>query len=308
MIAHGIINVDKPEGSTSFQAVALVRKLSEVRKVGHAGTLDPAATGVLLVCLGNAVRVSEYLMELPKTYRGTVHLGVATDTYDATGATVFEGEAGGVDEGALRAALEMLERQEQQTPPIYSAVKVGGTPAHRLARAGKPVSLRPREARIERIELLSFQTPSVELEVRCGKGTYIRTLADDLGRLLGCGAHLRALRRTAVGPFEVDDAVSLHRLQEALADGSWRDLMLPLDYGLAHFPAVYLEMEAEKDVRHGCALEPESAPFQRLQDAQDGQRCRAYAEDGSFVGILRYDADARRWKPRKVFISAHSPA
>lgn len=308
MSPHGILNVDKPEGSTSFQAVALVRKLSAVRKVGHAGTLDPAATGVLLVCLGNAVRVSEYLMELTKTYRGTVRLGAATDTFDATGVTVFEGDAGVVDEAELRAALGTLERQEQQTPPIYSAVKVGGTPAHRLARAGKPVSLRPREVRIERIDLLSFQTPLVELEVRCGKGTYIRSLADDLGRLLGCGAHLQALRRTAVGPFEVDDAVSLDRLREALVDGSWRDLLLPLDYGLGHFPAVYLGIEAEKDVRHGCALESDSPLFQRLQDAQDEQRCRAYAEDGSFVGILRYDGDSRRWKPRKVFISAHSAA
>lgn len=308
MSPHGILNVDKPEGSTSFQAVALVRKLSAVRKVGHAGTLDPAATGVLLVCLGTAVRVSEYLMELTKTYRGTVRLGAATDTFDATGATVFEGDAGVVDEAELRAALGTLERQEQQTPPIYSAVKVGGTPAHRLARAGKPVSLRPREVRIERIDLLSFQTPLVELEVRCGKGTYIRSLADDLGQLLGCGAHLQALRRTAVGPFEVDDAVSLDRLREALVEGSWRDLLLPLDYGLGHFPAVYLGIEAEKDVRHGCALESDSPLFQRLQDAQDEQRCRAYAEDGSFVGILRYDGDSRRWKPRKVFISANSAA
>lgn len=308
MSPHGILNVDKPEGSTSFQAVALVHKLSAVRKVGHAGTLDPAATGVLLVCLGNAVRVSEYLMELTKTYRGTVRLGVATDTFDATGATVCEGDAGVVDEAELRAALGTLERRELQTPPIYSAVKVGGTPAHRLARAGKPVSLRPREVRIERIDLLSFQTPLVELEVRCGKGTYIRSLADDLGRLLGCGAHLQSLRRTAVGPFEVDDAVSLDRLRDALADGSWLDLLLPLDYGLGHFPAVYLGMEAERAVRHGCALEPNSPPFQRLQDTQDEQRCRAYAEDGSFMGILRYDGDSRRWKPRKVFISAHSAA
>ncbi len=308
MTRHGILNVDKPVGSTSFQVVALVRKLSAVKKVGHAGTLDPPATGVLLVCLGNAVRVSEYLMELSKTYRGNIRLGVATDTFDATGAAVFEGDAEAVDEAALRAALETLERQEQQTPPIYSAVKVGGTPAHRLARAGKPVSLRPRQVRIERIDLLSFQTPLVELEVRCGKGTYIRTLADDLGRLLGCGAHLRSLRRTEVGPFQVDDAVSLDQLRGAFADGSWRDLLLPLDYGLGHFPAVYLDMEAEKDVRHGCPLEPAATPFQRLQDAQDGQRCRAYAEDGSFVGILRYDGDSRRWKPRKVFISAYSAA
>jgi tRNA pseudouridine55 synthase len=305
MTPHGILNVDKPEGITSFQVVARVRKLSAVKKVGHAGTLDPLATGVLLVCLGHAARVSEYLMELPKTYRGNVRLGVATDTYDATGATVSEGDAGTVNEARLKAALETLERREEQTPPSYSAVKVRGTPAYRLARAGRPVSLLPRKVKIERIDLLSFEPPLVELEIRCGKGTYIRTLADDLGQLLGCGAHLAALRRTDVGPFHVDDAISIDRLETAFKDGSWQELLLPLDYGLARFPAVYLEMEAEKDVRHGCALEMESPPFQRLQDTQDGQLCRAYAEDGSFVGILRYDGESHRWKPRKVFISSH---
>jgi len=308
MTPRGILNVDKPEGITSFQVVARVRKLSAVKKVGHAGTLDPLATGVLLVCLSQATRVSEYLMELPKTYRGSVRLGVATDTFDATGATTFERDAGDVDETKLKEALETLERREEQTPPSYSAIKVGGTPAYRLARAGRPVSLRPRKANIERIELLSFEPPLVELEIRCGKGTYIRSLADDLGRLLGCGAHLAALRRTAVGLFNVDDAFSINRLETAFKDGSWQELLLPLDYGLGHFPAVYLEMEAEKDIRHGCALEMESPPFQRLQDAQDGQRCRAYAEDGSFVGILHYDGESHRWKPQKVFISGHLTA
>ena len=308
MSPHGILNVDKPEGSTSFQVVALIRKLSGVKKVGHAGTLDPLATGVLLVCLGSAVRVSEYLMELPKTYRGAVRLGAATDTYDSEGETVFEGDAGAVDEAALRGALDTLERQQQQVPPAYSAVKVSGTPAHRLARAGRAVSLRPRQAKIERIDLLSFRPPLVELEVRCGKGTYIRTLADDLGRLLGCGAHLAALRRTAVGPFDVDDAVAVDRLEAAFSEGTWQEMLLPLDYGLGHFPAVYLDMEAEKDARHGCPLEADSAPFRHLQDASDGQRCRAYGEDGSFVGILQYDGDSGRWKPRKVLISTHVAA
>ena len=305
MTPRGILNVDKPEGITSFQVVARVRKLSAVKKVGHAGTLDPLATGVLLVCLGQATRVTEYLMELPKTYRGSVRLGVATDTFDSTGATTFEGDAGPVDETKLKEALETLESREEQTPPSYSAIKVEGTPAYRLARAGRPVSLRPRKVSIEQINLLSFKPPLVELEIRCGKGTYIRTLADDLGRLLGCGAHLAALRRTAVGLFQVDDAFPINRLEAAFEDGSWQELLLPIDYGLGHFPAVHLEMEAEKDIRHGCALEMESLPFQRLQDAQDGQRCRAYAEDGSFVGILRYDGESHRWKPQKVFISGH---
>lgn len=308
MTLQGILNVDKPEGITSFRVVSLVRRLSGVRKVGHAGTLDPLATGVLLVCLGQAARVSEYLMELPKTYRGTVRLGVATDTFDSAGEPVFEGDAGSVDEAALRAALAALAQQEEQVPPVYSAVKVGGTPAHRLALAGRPVNLRPRRTSIERIDLLSFRPPLVEIEVRCGKGTYIRTLADDLGRRLGCGGHLVALRRTAVGPFDVEEAVSIERLEAAFAEGAWQELLRPLDYGLGEIPAVYLEMEAEKDVRHGCPLTGASPAFQRLQGAEDGQRCRAYGEDGSFVGILRYDGGARLWRPQKVFITARPNA
>ena len=305
MSPQGILNVDKPTGSTSFQIVALVRRLSGVKKVGHAGTLDPIATGVLLICLGQAVRVSEYLMELPKTYRGTVRLGVATDTYDADGTPVFEGDVESVSEEGLRAALEALERQEQQVPPSHSAIKVGGTPAYRLARAGRPVRLRPRKVRIERIDLISFRPPLVEIEVQCGKGTYIRTLADDLGRLLGCGAHIQALRRTVVGPFSVEDAISPERLETSFADGTWQDHLLPLDYGLSHIPAVYLDTETEKDVRHGSSLEAGSPPFQRLDNPQDGERCRAYGEDKSFVAILRHDADSRRWRPQKVFAPVH---
>ncbi len=305
MSPQGILNVDKPAGSTSFQIVALVRRLSGIKKTGHAGTLDPIATGVLLVCLGQAVRVSEHLMELSKTYRGTVRLGVATDTYDSDGTAVFEGNTEAVSEEDLRAALEALERQKQQVPPSHSAVKVGGTPAYRLARAGKPVRLRPRKSRIERIDLISFRPPLVEIEVQCGKGTYIRTLADDLGRLLGCGAHLQALRRTVVGPFSAEDAISPERLETAFADGTWQDHLLPLDYGLGHISAVYLDTEAEKDVRHGNLLEASFPPFQRFDNPQDGERCRAYGEDGSFVAILLYDASSTRWRPHKVFAPAH---
>ncbi len=300
----GILNVDKPQGSTSFQVVAKVRKLSAVKKVGHAGPLDPLATGVLLVCLGQAARVSEYLMELPKTYHGIVRLGTATDTYDAMGTTVFEGDAEGVDEASLRTALATLERQEEQIPPKYSALKIAGTPAHRLARAGKPVSLRPRRVSIDKIELVRFDPPLAELDVRCGKGTYIRTIAHDLGRLLGCGAHLAALRRTAVGPLHVDDAVSVACLEAAFADGTWERLLLPIDYALGHFPAAYLDLEAVEDVQHGRSLDAASPSFRRLQDPSDGQLCRAYEEHESLVGMLRYDADSHSWRPQKVFISA----
>jgi tRNA pseudouridine55 synthase len=256
-----------------------------------------------LICLGRAARVSEYLMELPKTYHGLVRLGTATDTYDATGTTVSEGDPSTIDEAALREALDLLSRQDVQVPPSYSAVKIRGTPAHRLARSGRPVALRPRNVRIDGIEILSFERPLVQLVVRCGKGTYIRTLANDLGRLLGCGAHLATLRRTRVGPFAVDDSITLDRLEAAFVEDSWRDLLLPMDYGLGQFPAVYLDTDSETDIRHGRHVAAELPPFERLQDAADGIRCRAYAEDGTFIGILQHDSSNHRWRPQKLLIS-----
>ena len=301
MTTSGILNVDKEAGWTSFQVVAMVRKGTGVRKVGHAGTLDPSASGVLVVGLGQGVRVTEYVMEQPKVYRARIELGVATDTYDTEGQPVARGDYAGVTESDVREALAGFIGSVQQVPPVYSAVKVGGQPAYRLARQGKPVVLKARTARIDRIELLAFQPPLVALEVECGKGTYLRSLAHDVGQQLGCGAHLAGLVRTRVGPFTLDTAVSMAALRQALLDDSWRDLLSPIDYGLVHLPALTLDYEDEKDVRHGCAvaLDPGSPPAGVPQEA--GQRCRAYGEDGSLVAVLAYDAKTVMWRPEKVF-------
>lgn len=301
MNAAGILNLNKDADLTSFQVVALVRKGSGMRKVGHAGTLDPTATGILLICLGQAVRVSEYLMELPKVYRAHIVLGTATDTYDSEGQPTSTGDFTGVTEELVRAALQRFVGLIQQIPPSFSAVKVRGQPAHRLARKGQQPTLKPRPARIDRIELLGFDPPLVEVEVECGKGTYIRTLAHDLGQRLGCGAHLGSLIRTRVGPFTLDSAVTLPELQQAFHDGTWRDLRLPIDYGLVDLPAVTLDYEDEKDIRHGCPLFANLSAFAPLGEPVPGQRCRAYAEDGSFVAVIIYDGEARLWRPEKVF-------
>ncbi len=279
----------------------MVRRGSRVPKVGHAGTLDPAASGVLLVCLGQAVRVSQYLMELPKLYRAVVQLGVATDTYDAEGRTVSRGDPSRVREDALRAALDGLVGQIDQTPPRFSAVKVGGRPAYQLARAGQAPVLTPRSVRISSIELLAFRNPDVEIEVECGKGTYIRSLAHDLGLRLGCGAHLRSLVRLGVGPHTIDDAVSFERLEADFADGDWETLLLPMDRGLEHMEAAALSEAEESAVRHGRPLAMDGPAFAHLAAPQAGQRCRAYATDDSFLAVLRYDAGAQRWRPEKVF-------
>lgn len=280
--------------------IRLVHKGGGVKKAGHAGTLDPLASGVLLVLLGQAVRISEYLMDLPKTYCATVRLGVATDTYDAEGTTTQVDDSGRVSREDVAAVLTGFVGEIEQTPPAFSAVKVQGQPAHRLARKGTAVELRPRPARIDRIDLLGFQPPDIEIEVECGKGTYIRSLAHDLGQALGCGAHLAALERTRVGPFPVDSAVSLEELQRTFESGDWRDLVLPMDCGLTHLPAITLHIEDEKDIRHGQAVSIDEDRLVGIA-VEDGRVYRAYSEDGGLVALVTYDGAVGVWRARKVF-------
>ena len=300
---NGILNVNKPTGPTSFDIIRLVRKGTGIRKLGHAGTLDPLASGVLLVLLGQAARLSECIMDLPKTYRATVRLGVATDTYDAEGAPTHQEGVGEVTRTDVDAALETFVGEIEQTPPTYSAIKVKGQSAHRLARRGAAVTLAARLTRIDRIELLRFEPPDVEIDVECGKGTYIRSLAHDLGQALGCGGHLASLVRTRVGPFSVESATDVPDLECAFESGDWRESLLPMDCGLTHLPAITLHIEDENDIRHGRAVRIDDDRLIGVPLA-DGGQYRAYPEDGVLVGIIRFEADTGLWRPRKIFESA----
>lgn len=279
--------------------VRAVRQATGEKRVGHAGTLDPAATGLLLVCIGQAVRVTEYLMEMTKTYRARVRLGIATDTYDAEGEPTFTGDAAGVTEDAVREVLQDFVGDVQQVPPSFSALKVRGQAAYRLARRGQAVTMAARPVRIYRLELVRFEAPELEVEVECGKGTYVRTLAHDIGVRLGTGGHLAGLVRTRIGPFDLDSAVPLPRFLQATTAGSWRELLRPMDFGLLELPPVTLGIEDEKDIRHGQAvrLEDGALPWQ----PEPGRCYRAYGEDGSLVGILTYDGEQGAWRPQKVF-------
>jgi tRNA pseudouridine55 synthase len=296
----GILSVHKPAGPTSFDVIRAVRCGTGVRKVGHAGTLDPAASGVLLVLLGQAVRISEYVMDLPKTYRATVRLGVVTDSYDAEGAPTLLTESVDVSREEIARGLEAFVGEIEQTPPAFSAVKVGGQRSYELARKGAAVALAARRARIYAIRLLAFEPPEVEIEVECGKGTYIRSLAHDLGQSLGCGGHLASLMRTRVGPFPVESSVSAGELEGAFASEEWRELVRPMDCGLTHLRAIALHIEDEKDLRHGQAVKIDEERLAGVA-VEDGRPYRAYGEDGGLVAILRYDAAAGVWRPRKVF-------
>jgi tRNA pseudouridine55 synthase len=298
----GIFNIDKPADRTSFQVVSLIRRLSGVRRVGHAGTLDPSATGVLLVCLGQATRLIEYMMEATKVYRAEVRLGITTDTLDAAGKPLSQADPSNVDRRQVEEALTAFVGEIDQVPPMFSALKYNGEPLYRYARAQRQVERQPRRVTIHRLQLLAFQSPLVTIEVECGKGTYIRALAHDLGQQLGCGAHLAALARLRVGPFTLDDACSLPQLEAAFQEDRWQSLLHPADAALLSWPAATLNEPQERAVRFGQYLAADS--LEPTQAVENDQLCRAYSPQGQLVAVLRYDASALIWRPVKVFAAA----
>ena len=248
----GILLMDKPEGVTSFEVVRRARRRLSIRKIGHLGTLDPFATGLLPLCLKEATKLVPYLIPEPKTYRAVVRLGVTTDTQDLTGEVVARSETLPQPEEIRRAARGFVG-ELQQTPPMYSALRHQGQRLYRLARRGEVVALKPRKVVVHGLTVDRIDLPLVTLTVTCSKGTYIRTLAADLGAALGCGAHLAALRRLQVGPFRVEEALPLAALEEAtLAELASR--LIPLDRCLPGMTRVAVDPEQARQMRQGRPL------------------------------------------------------
>jgi tRNA pseudouridine55 synthase len=262
----GFLLIDKPPGITSHDAVSRVRRALGIRKVGHAGTLDPMATGLLVMGVGRGTRLLRFLGESPKTYEGTGILGVQTSTLDADGEVVRENPVK-VSEAELRRAIQSLLGDIEQVPPAFSALKVGGERLYRLARRGERVEPAPRTVHVDAFELLRFEPPRFEFGVRCSGGTYVRSLVAEVGSALGCGAHLTALRRTAVGPFAVGEA------RPPDDPGP----LLPLDRAVAHLAAVTLHPEEARVAAYGSVLGPAgiTGPY------------RALGPDGTLIGIYR---------------------
>jgi tRNA pseudouridine55 synthase len=251
----GLLIIDKPAGCTSHDVVIKIRKLLGQKRVGHGGTLDPDATGVLVLALGQATRFFRFLGGHDKTYEGTIRLGFATDTYDASGRPDPQNEPGALPPAqAVAAAMEGFEGEILQVPPRYSAKKVGGRPAYRLARARKDFVLEPALVKIRFFKLKNYAPPFVEFEVKCSPGTYVRSLAHDLGRKLGTGGHLQSLRRTSSGPFGLKNAVSLSEVEKAVAEGRLPQLVIPLEGLLTDAPAVVLPPAAGERIRNGSPL------------------------------------------------------
>jgi len=263
--------------------------------VGHAGTLDPEATGVLPVCLGQGTRLIEFLAEAKKIYRAEIELGIATDTYDASGKVTRRCDVSSLTKEQVETTLSSFSGFIDQTPPMYSAVKQQGIPLYRWARAGVELPRRARRVELSRLEIVNWQFPLFTVEVECSKGTYIRSLAHDLGQKLGCGAHLRNLVRLKSGPFPISDAVNISKLEDAFRQGHWAELLHPIDVAVLHLPAIIVDEESEKAVINGRLL----ALTQGTEVSE--KICRAYARDGRFIAILRHDEGRGCWKPEKVF-------
>ncbi len=298
-MTSGIFNIIKPRGITSFAVVRKVRRLTGIRKVGHAGTLDPIADGVLPICIGSATRVVEQIVSAPKAYRATVRLGESTDTYDSEGEVVAVGDASGVTRDQVETALQGFVGDVQQTPPMFSALKHKGQPLYRYARAGKTVEREARTISIYSLKLLDFKTPLVDLACEVGRGAYVRTVAHDLGELLGCHGHLQSLTRTRSGPFSLEEATTLGELEAAAENGNWEALLHPADLVLESWHAALLSEEHTRDAQSGqlLVLEPVRAEFNQLDIETP---CRAYSHEGEFLAILRYRGYGR-WHPEKVF-------
>jgi tRNA pseudouridine55 synthase len=294
---EGFIIIDKPRGVTSFAMVKLLRRLTGVRRVGHAGTLDPLATGVLPIAVGQAARFIEYTDDAPKAYEAAIRLGIATDTYDADGRVTAETAAAHITGADIESALIPFVGEIEQAPPAYSAIKVAGQPMYRRARAGESVDLSPRRVRIDRITLEGFADGIARITVECGKGTYIRSVAHDVGSALGVGAHLVELRRTASGGFTLAHAHTVDQIESAARHGALESLLLAVDRAVERCPAAILSDARARDVTHGRTV--------TFPGASGASIVRAYSVRGRFLGVLE-PGGAGSWLPRKVRSGADS--
>jgi len=289
----GILNINKPAGITSLEVVKIVRRLSGERSVGHAGTLDPGATGVLPVCLGQATRVIPFIVEAHKIYLAEIELGVSTDTYDADGNVTQKVDPSYITREQVEGELPSFSGSILQKPPMYSAVKHQGKRLYELARSGIEVEREPRRADVFRLKLMDWRPPLCTIVVECGKGTYIRSLAHDLGQSLGCGAHVRELARLRSGIFDIDDSVTIPQLEASFKHNDWQDSLYPIDVVLEHWTAVIVSGEKENAIRNGQQL--------ALGEEEDKDYCRAYSIDGRFLAVLRFLPEKNLWQPEKVF-------
>lgn len=299
----GIINIYKEAGFTSFDVVAKLRGILKQKKIGHTGTLDPDAEGVLPVCIGKATKLCDYLTGKDKVYRAVLRLGITTDTQDMSG-TVLTRQEPAVSEEEILAIIQGFTGRQTQIPPMYSALKVNGKKLCDLARAGIEVERKPREIEIFSIKVHSVELPRITMEVHCSKGTYIRTLCQDIGSRAGCGGCMEKLLRTETAGFSVENAYRLKEVEEIVkgVDQKGRrieDILLPVEAALKDYPRIDAKPGMEKILRNGGRFLEEDIS---LKEEAENSLYRVYDASGMFVGLFRYDPAVKMWKPEKMFL------
>lgn len=290
---HGIVLLDKPAGITSNRALQKVRGIFQARKAGHTGSLDPFATGMLPICLGEASKTAAFMLEAGKRYRATARLGAATSTGDLDGEIIQTCPLPAIDPDRLKQVLQRFTGEIEQVPPMYSALKHEGKPLYEYARAGIVIERPARPVTIHYLELRDWQSPDLTFDVYCSKGTYIRTLAEDIAAALDCCAHLVALRRTLVEPFDGHPMLTLEQLQMARESGELPDLLLPVDAGLAGWPRIDVDADQQARFRHGQKLQlPDGRPVTG--------RLRIYGPEENLLGLAQV-ASGGELRPIRVF-------
>lgn len=294
-VVSGVLVIDKPIGLTSHDVVQIIRRGTGIRRAGHTGTLDPRASGVLVVLIGPAVRLSEYVSASDKRYQATIRLGSSTNTYDAEGVVTSRAPVDHITEDRFNEILQTFVGEIEQVPPPYSAVKVKGKRAYEIAREGESVDLEPRKIQVYSLDILEWAPPEVVIDVYCSSGTYVRSLANDLGKALGTGAYLIGLRRTKSGRFTLRDAVPLRKLKEAFDAGDWYKFLIPAADALGDWPMVELDADQVELVRHGHRV-----------PAEPGSKgwARGISQQGDLVALLELDEETSEWQPRKVFFQS----
>jgi tRNA pseudouridine55 synthase len=292
---HGYLVIDKPAGWTSHDVVGRVRRLTGERKVGHAGTLDPAATGVLPVAVGLATRSLEFLSESSKTYLAEITFGVTTDSYDIDGVVICTAPVTGVTEERIRIELEAMTGDQLQVPPMHSAIRVAGRRLYELARRGEEIEREARAVTLHELRLIDWQEPVATVLVDCSKGTYVRSIARDLGERLGCGAYLSDLVRLRSGPFTLEDAWTIRELSELDLSDEWTTIAIHPDAGAASLDAIVIDGRADVEWSFG-------RPIPRY--AESTEPVRVYNEAGEWLGVAEADPEVPVWRPHKVVSNA----
>ncbi|MBH27888.1 MAG: tRNA pseudouridine(55) synthase TruB [Chloroflexi bacterium] len=291
---NGWLLVDKPSGVSSHDVVQRARRIIPGCRIGHTGTLDPLATGLLVLGIGNTTRLSEYLISQPKRYTAVIRLGVTTTTFDADGDIMSEEDIK-IGAAEIESILPNFIGSIEQVPPIYSAIKIGGERAYKLARSGKTVKMSPRSVRIDQLAMVDYCSPDVTLEISCSSGTYVRSLAHDLGESIGCGAHVLCLRRDVVGPFSLHQSYQLEDIEQTHDSSELSSLLLPSGDAMVGWQQVCLGEDDVRKIRHGNSVKVSGCVSENL--------ALAYDVEGELIAVLEGQPELGYWQPRKVLMS-----